>query len=223
MREGTHGGRGPLPLASEGIPFLLLSLGATLAAAVYGQHGLTIPLLLLTLFVAYFFRDPDRVASPGPGLVASPADGKVIAVGVVNEPEFQLGSRHRISIFMSLFDVHVNRVPVDGTVRDIRYHRGKFLAAYDEDASELNERNAVLFETGDGQKVVVVQVAGLVARRIRFYPVLGALVLKGQRMGIIRFGSRCDVYLPLDAQLGVKLGDVVRGGESVLACLKGAE
>ena len=153
-------------------------------------------------------------------MIASPADGKVILVGQAVEGEFFKEETHKISIFMSLWDVHVNRVPVDGTVRDMKYHRGRFMAAFEDRASEENERNAILIETGKGQRLVVVQVAGLVARRIVCYPSVGAFVLKGQRMGLIRFGSRCDVYLPKSAEVLVKPGEKVLGGETILARMK---
>ena len=121
---------------------------------------------------------------------------------------------------MNLFDVHVNRVPVDGTIKDMKYHKGRFIAASEENASEENERNAILLETGKGVRLVLVQVAGLVARRIVCYPGIGAFVLKGQRMGLIRFGSRCDVYVPKSSEVLVKVGDKVLGGETILAQLK---
>lgn len=152
-------------------------------------------------------------------MVASPADGKVIFIGNSYEDEFQKEEMQKVSIFMSLFDVHVNRVPVDGTVRDIRYHRGRFMAAFEDRASEENERNALLIETARGQKLTLVQVAGLVARRIICYPNIGAFVLRGQRMGLIRFGSRCDIYLPKSAEIVVKMGEKVLGGETILAKL----
>ncbi len=176
--------------------------------------------LFLAVFSAYFFRNPERLPPIGSSLVASPADGKVIYVGTAKEPEFSQQEMLKVSIFMSLFDVHVNRVPVDGTVRDMKYHKGRFLAASEDRASEENERNALLIETARGQKLVLVQVAGLVARRIICYPTLGSFILKGQRMGLIRFGSRCDMFFPLGTQLVVKKGDKVIGGETILAQLK---
>ncbi len=150
-------------------------------------------------------------------MVASAADGRVIFVGDAEESEFQKETKTKISVFMSLWDVHVNRVPVDGTVRDMKYHPGRFMAAWEDRASEENERNAMLIETSSGKKVVLVQVAGLVARRIVCYPIVGSFILRGQRMGLIRFGSRCDLYLPKDSKVLVKVGDKVLGGETILA------
>ncbi len=171
-------------------------------------------------YVAFFFRNPERLPPIGASLVASPADGRVIFVGSVKETEFTQEEMKKVSIFMSLWDVHVNRFPIDGTVRNMKYHRGRFMAAFEERASEENERNAVLIETSSGQKMVLVQVAGLVARRIVCYPTVGAFFLKGQRMGLIRFGSRCDMYFPANSEIAVKVGERVLGGETILAQLK---
>lgn len=202
------------------MPFLLVFLLATIACLVAGWYALALPLALMTGYVAFFFRNPERLAPVGAAMVASPADGKVIYVGPALETEFLNEELLKISVFMNLFDVHVNRVPVDGTIRNMKYHRGRFMAASEDRASEENERNAMLIETGKGQKLVLVQVAGLVARRIVCYPTTGAFVLKGQRMGLIRFGSRCDLYLPKSAEALVKVGDRVLGGETILARLK---
>lgn len=209
-----------VPIASEGLPFLLVLSIATAAVLVGGWGWLAVPLAAATVYVAYFFRNPERLPPVGSTMVCSPADGKVIHCGVVIESEFLHGPMHKVSIFMSLMDVHINRVPVDGTVKDMKYHKGRFMAAFEDAASEENERNAMLIETARGQKVVVVQVAGLVARRIVSYPTVGAFVLKGQRMGLIRFGSRCDIYFAQDTDIAVKVGDRVLGGETILARLK---
>ena len=155
-------------------------------------------------------------------MVAAPADGRITSLGPAREPEFSNEEMQKISIFMTVLDVHVNRVPVDGTIRNMKYHRGRFMAAFEERSSEENERNAVLIETGKGQHLVVVQVAGLITRRIVCYPAIGAFVLKGQRMGLIRFGSRTDIYLPKTAEILVRMGDKVLGGETILAQLKEA-
>jgi len=209
-----------VPIVQEGLPFLLVLGLATLAAVIGGWGWLALPLACLTGFTAYFFRNPERLPPVGWALVASPADGKVIFVGDSIEPDFTKQELTKISIFMNLFDVHVNRVPVDGTVKDMKYHKGRFIAASEENASEENERNAILLETGKGVRLVLVQVAGLVARRIVCYPGIGAFVLKGQRMGLIRFGSRCDVFVPKSSEVLVKVGDKVLGGETILAQLK---
>jgi phosphatidylserine decarboxylase len=141
----------------------------------------------------------------------------VIVVGEAQETEFLNEPMMKVSIFMSLWDVHANRFPLEGTVKDSRYHKGRFMAAFEDKASEENERNAILIQTPSGQKIVLVQVAGLVARRIVCYPTVGSYVLKGQRMGLIRFGSRCDLYLPKTANIKVKVGDRLLGGESIVA------
>ena len=210
-----------VPIVREGIPFLVVFLVATFAVFIGGWVWLAVPLAIITVYIAFFFRNPERLPPVGTAMVASPADGKVIFVGNARETEFLGGEEvQKISIFMSLFDVHVNRIPADGTVRDMKYHKGRFMAAFEDRASEENERNAMLIETARGQKLVVVQVAGLVARRIVCYPTPGAFVLKGQRMGLIRFGSRCDLYLPKSSEILVKNGDKVLGGETILAQLK---
>ena len=209
-----------VPIVREGVPFLLVFLIPGLAFAVGGLWSASIPCLLATAYVAFFFRNPERLAPIGSQLVASPADGRVIYVGPAKEQEFVGEEMLKISIFMSLWDVHVNRVPLDGTVRNTRYRRGRFMAAFEDGASQENERNALLIETSRGEKIVLVQVAGLVARRIVCYPAIGAFLLKGQRMGLIRFGSRCDLYLPLSAEPLVKVGEKVLGGETLLAKLK---
>src|ERR1700736_2506056 len=171
---------------------------------------------LLAFFFLWFFRDPDRAIPPDPGAVVSPGDGKVTEVSpatVGNE------RRTRISIFLSVFDVHVNRSPIAGTIRDMRYQRGKFLNAMNTVSAEQNEQNIVTID-GDGQTVVFKQIAGLLARRIVFYPKIGDRIERGQRVGLIKFGSRVDVLIDSAASLNVKVGDRVRGGASVLAYLQ---
>ena len=173
-----------------------------------------IPLLLASFFL-WFFRDPDRAITAEPGAVVSPADGKITDVATVTTgSEKQL----RLSIFLSVFNVHVNRVPIGGVIRDIRYQRGKFLDARSPDCADLNEQNIVTVE-GQGQTVVFKQIAGLLARRIVFSPKVGDRVERGQRIGLIKFGSRCDVFLDASARPNVKVGDRVKGGASVLAYL----
>src|SRR6202011_2218563 len=171
---------------------------------------------LLAFFFLWFFRDPDRAIPSYPGAVVSPGDGKVTEVSPVT-----IGNekRRRISIFLSLFDVHVNRAPIAGTIRDMRYQRGKFLNAMNTVSAEQNEQNIVTID-GDGQTVVFKQIAGLLARRIVFYPKIGDRIERGQRVGLIKFGSRVDVLIDSAASLNVKVGDRVRGGASVLAYLQ---
>jgi phosphatidylserine decarboxylase len=170
---------------------------------------------MLALFFLWFFRDPERVIPDAPGAVVSPADGKVTDVSIVDEG----GERVRISIFLSVFDVHVNRSPIAGIVREVRYQRGKFLNAMNQTSAELNEQNIVRVE-GDGQAVVFKQIAGLLARRIVFHPKVGDRLERGQRVGLIKFGSRVDVLVDAAAALQVKVGDKVQGGASILAYLQ---
>ena len=174
-----------------------------------------IPFLLAAFFL-WFFRDPERSIPSEPGAVVSPGDGKVTDVStLVNGDRKQL----RVSIFLSVFDVHVNRSPIAGIVRDVRYQRGKFLNAMSAICAEQNEQNVVTVE-GDGQRVVFKQIAGLLARRIVFYPKIGDRLERGQRVGLIKFGSRVDVLLDASAHATVKVGDRVKGGASVLAYLQ---
>ena len=171
--------------------------------------------LLLAAFLLWFFRDPERVIPQDPGAVVSPGDGKVTDVSVVTA---EGGTRIRMSIFLSVFDVHVNRSPISGTIRDVRYQKGKFLDARSKLCAEQNEQNAVTVE-GDGQTVIFKQIAGLLARRIVFNPRVGDHVTCGQRVGLIKFGSRVDVLFDSSAKLNVKVGDRVQGGATVLAIL----
>ncbi len=171
-------------------------------------------------FCLYFFRDPERVAPGRPGLVIAPADGKVVSIVPAVPPE-ELGlgpaPRWRVAIFLSVLDVHVNRMPVDGTVTRVAYRHGKFLSANLDKASEENERNAIALALPDGRDLAVVQIAGLVARRILSDAKVGDAVQAGERFGIIRFGSRTDVYLPMGVQALVSVGQTMIGGETVIA------
>jgi phosphatidylserine decarboxylase len=171
-------------------------------------------------FCLYFFRDPERVAPGRPGLVIAPADGKVVSIVPAVPPE-ELGlgpaPRWRVAIFLSVLDVHVNRMPVDGTVTRVAYRHGKFLSANLDKASEENERNAIALALPDGRDLAVVQIAGLVARRILSDAKVGDAVQAGERFGIIRFGSRTDVYLPIGVQALVSEGQTMIGGETVIA------
>jgi phosphatidylserine decarboxylase len=175
-----------------------------------------IPPLLLGLFFLWFFRDPERNIPDTPGVVVSPADGKVTDVSVVAAGGEK---RTRISIFLSVFDVHVNRSPIAGVVRAVLYQRGRFLNAMNAASADQNEQNIVTLE-GAGQVVIFKQIAGLLARRIVFHPKVGDVLQRGQRVGLIKFGSRVDVMFDVDARLLVRVGDKVRGGSSVIAYLR---
>jgi phosphatidylserine decarboxylase len=174
---------------------------------------------LLALFFLWFFRDPERVIPPEAGAVVSPGDGKVTDVSPITAGCDQ---KIRVSIFLSVFDVHVNRSPIAGIIRDVRYKHGQFLNAMNKTSAEQNEQNVVTVE-GDGQTVVFKQIAGLLARRIVFHPRVGDRVERGQRIGLIKFGSRVDVLLDPSARVNVKVGDRVRGGASIVAYLPVAE
>jgi phosphatidylserine decarboxylase len=195
------------------------ALGLFVAAILIGRFtkpGWAILPCMLALFFLWFFRDPERSIPNAPGAVVSPADGKITDISSVNvEGE----KRTRISIFLNVFDVHVNRSPIAGVVREVRYRRGKFLNAMNEASAEQNEQNMVRVE-GDGQTVVFKQIAGLLARRIVFHPKVGDRLERGQRVGLIKFGSRTDVVINSMAKVQVKIGDRVRGGASVLAYLQ---
>jgi phosphatidylserine decarboxylase len=171
--------------------------------------------MLLAIFFLWFFRDPERAIPQQPGAVVSPGDGKVTDVSIVNVGN---STCVRMSIFLSVFDVHVNRSPIGGTIRDVRYQKGKFLDARSPQCAEQNEQNTVTVES-EGQTVIFKQIAGLLARRIVFNPKIGDRVARGQRVGLIKFGSRVDVMFDSSAQLNVKVGDRVQGGATVLALL----
>jgi len=174
-----------------------------------------LPALLLAAFFLWFFRDPNREIPGEAGALVSPADGKVTDVAPVISNG---GQRLRISIFLNVFDVHVNRSPVGGIIREVQYQRGKFVNAMNAASAELNEQNVVTVE-GEGQTVVFKQIAGLLARRIVFNKKVGDRVERGERVGLIKFGSRVDVLLDASAAIEVKVGDRVKGGSSVLAYL----
>ena len=211
--------RSHIPFAREGVPYVLCAAFATLVTAILGHGLLTWPLLLATLLIAHFFRDPERVITAGMGEVVSPADGTVIAVERCEEPCFTHKTGWKISIFMSVFNVHVNRIPVTGTVRGLHYLEGRFFAANRLSASRNNEQNWLWLQSDAGQDVVLTQVAGWIARRIVCWPTAGDRVLAGERFGLIRFGSRVDVYLPENSHLKVSKGDRVIAGGSVLCQL----
>ena len=207
------------PIAREGYPFIIGSVFATAIVAVLGLYGLALFFLAVTFFVSCFFRDPERVIPEEKGALVSPADGKVLGVGVVQESEFAAEKMLKVSIFMSIFNVHVNRIPENGRVTDVAYYPGKFFSANLDKASRDNERNAVSMEIGRGRKLIVVQVAGLIARRIICKIRKGDRLSRGERFGLIRFGSRLDVYLPPETVPAVSVGDKVLAGTSVLGHL----
>ena len=210
-------------VAREGIPFILVA-----AALAVGTFGLALmrrswPLWLLAfvltiiaLWVAWFFRDPERTGERGDALVIAPADGRIVMIADVDEPSFVHGKATRISIFMNIFNVHVNRYPVNGTVRYVHYNPGKFINAAADKASLDNEQMSVGLESG-GKLVLVRQIAGAIARRIVTYSKEGDAARQGERFGLIRFGSRVDVFVPTNSKVRVKVGEKPVAGTTVLA------
>jgi len=207
------------PVAVEGYPFIALFAFLTLVFALLGCSFMTLLLLALTLFTVYFFRNPERLVPSQEDTVIAPADGKVVFVGEVEEDRYLKGPALKISIFMSVFNVHVNRVPCSGKVLDMYYEKGSFFNAALDKASKQNEQAGILLETEAGQQVLFVQIAGLIARRIVTYPLLGDLLQRGQRYGLIRFGSRVDIYLPKETAPLVALGEKTVAGETILGQL----
>lgn len=207
------------PIAREGYPFIALFGFVTLVFALLGWTFITLVLLLLTLFTVYFFRDPKRVIPTDEGALLAPADGKVVFVGEVEEERFFNARVTKISIFMSVFDVHINRAPCSGKVVDMFYNKGEFVNASYDKASQVNEQSGMLIETQTGKNVLCVQIAGLVARRIITYPIIGDVLQPGSRYGLIRFGSRVDIYVPTSADVQVTLGERAVGGETILGQL----
>jgi phosphatidylserine decarboxylase len=209
--------------AREGVVFIVIAglLAAGMFALAVTRRSwplwlLALAVTLVALWVAYFFRDPERLGERGTHLVVAPADGKVVHITQVDEPTFIGGPAMRISIFMNVFNVHVNRYPVSGTVRQVQRTAGRFLNAAGERASLENEQVSVGIES-DGSRVLVRQIAGLIARRIHTYSTEGRAVTQGDRMGIIRFGSRVDVFVAPGAKLRVKVGETTIAGTTVLA------
>jgi phosphatidylserine decarboxylase len=206
--------------APEGYP-RIFGLGiATLVLNLLGWWWLGLFFLILTLFAVFFFRDPDRPAPRGEQLVLAPADGRIVTIEKnVQEPRFLAASATRVGIFMSPLDVHVNRMPVTGTVEAVRYQPGQFKPAFAAEAAEVNEQNAVVLETPKGKRFALVQVAGIMARRIVCGLRGGENVQQGERYGMIMFGSRVDLYCPPETELRVHVGQKVKAGETIIGNL----
>jgi len=203
-------------MVPDGYYYAIPLLGAAALLGWLAGISWAVPPVLLATFFLWFFRDPERTIPAFPGAVVSPADGKVTEVSPVTVAGVR---RIRISIFLNVFDVHINRSPVSGVIQDVRYQKGKFLNAMSETSAELNEQNVVTIE-GDGEPVVFKQIAGLLARRIVFTKQVGDRLTRGERVGMIKFGSRTDVLLDSSASLQIKVGDRVKGGSTVLAILQ---
>lgn len=197
-------------------PFLIIATVLVVAVSFLQWIWLTVGVGIVALLVFWFFRDPERVPPQGEHVLVSPADGRIVEIVRAKEEEFLKEETLRVSVFLNIFNVHVNRIPFSGKILDIVYRSGKFHFANNKDASSQNERNAVLLHSPSGEKIVFVQIAGFIARRIICWLQAGEEVAKGIRFGMIRFGSRMDIYLPLSTQIKVRVGDQVKGGETVL-------
>lgn len=208
-----------MPLAREGYPFIGASAFVTLVMALLGYDFITGLTLLLTLFIIYFFRDPERTPPDEEDVLVSPADGRIILIEKVFDERFVKEHVYKVSIFMNIFNVHVNRVPFPGRVLRVQHKAGRFYAADTERAGLENETCAIIMETKSEQRLAVVQMAGYVARRIVCQVEKDDVLKRGQRFGMIRFGSRVDLYLPLQVQLEVTTGMKVRAGETTLGYL----
>jgi len=206
-----------IPVAPEGWPFIVVPAAAACILAIIGWWPVAAVVGVVALACLGFFRDPERTPPAGPGLVLAPADGRVMRIDEVEDP--WVGRAMRASIFLSPLDVHVNRSPVAGLVDSVRYEAGRFMAAYRDEASELNERCTIAL-AGDATRIRVKQIAGVLARRIVCRVRAGDKLAAGERFGLIRFGSRTDLVVPRSAEMRVKIGDRVRGGETVMGVLR---
>jgi len=207
-------------IIEEGWPFIIPLLIAGIFTGWLGWCWIALIFSFLTLFVIWFFRNPERKIPEGDENIVSPADGRVLRVEDVSAEPLCEGPRKKISIFMNVFNVHVNRAPCSGRIESIRYHPGRFLSADLDKASELNEKNAIHIRTDSGIDILTVQIAGLIARRIVCWVQEGMQIRKGERFGMIRFGSRLEVFLPPDSEIRVREGDRVKAGETLIGCIK---
>lgn len=220
MDKSRWPGRSVLPIAVPGIKFVVAMI---LVTGIFFYVGWTAPALAaaaLTLFVTWFFRDPDRKPPEDDDAMVSPADGKVIVVERLARCEHMDGACQKVSIFMNVFNVHVNRIPYGGVVERVQYTPGKFINASFDKASAHNERNAIVVKTEAGRQFAFVQIAGLIARRIVNCATIGELVRKGERYGMIQFGSRLDLYLPLTFDIEVAVGDKTRAGSTIIGRMR---
>jgi phosphatidylserine decarboxylase len=208
-----------IPIAAEGWPFIIPLAVVTAILFAISWRNTAFVALALTLFVLFFFRDPERTVPQGKGLVVSPADGRVIVIKDIYEPDYLKQDVKQISIFLSVFNVHVNRAPYGGDVEIVKYNPGKFHVASVDKASLDNEQTAMVIANGK-RKILVKQIAGLIARRIVCYARPGDAVKTGERYGLIRFGSRVDLFLPKETELKVKIGDRIKGARDVIGELK---
>ncbi|HCY86467.1 MAG TPA: phosphatidylserine decarboxylase family protein [Desulfobacteraceae bacterium] len=213
-------GRAVLPIAVPGIKFVLTAILVTGMFFYLGWTIIALVAVALTFFVTWFFRDPDRTVPEEPNALVSPADGKVIIVQRLAESEYMDEPCQKVSIFMNVFNVHVNRIPFDGVVERVQYSPGKFINASFDKASVHNERNAIVVRTDAGKRFAFVQIAGLIARRIVNHTAIGDRVNKGERYGMIQFGSRLDLYLPLAFDIEVGVGDKTQAGTTIIGRMR---
>jgi phosphatidylserine decarboxylase len=220
MNNSKWPARAILPVAQPGLIFILIAILFTGMLFYFGWTVFAWVSFALTLFICWFFRDPDRDIPEGEKALISPADGKVIAAEQQPGCEYLTGPCIKISIFMNVFNVHVNRIPFDGVVKKIRYSPGKFINASFDKASVHNERNALIVKTDEGKEYAVVQIAGLIARRIVNCVKEGEKIRKGNRYGMIRFGSRLDLYLPSDFEIAVRIGEKSTAGSTIIGYMR---
>jgi phosphatidylserine decarboxylase len=205
-----------VPFAKEGIPFIAVPAGVTLVTALLGWSFVAVLGAVATLFSAWFFRNPARIIPRGPKLVVAPGDGKVIAIEEEFEPRYLKERSVRVTVFLNVFDVHINRMPCDGVIENVQYQPGLFMVASKPEATFMNEQNSLMIKTHEGIKVLCVQVAGLIARRIVCWVSPQDRAVRGERYGLIRFGSRMDTFLPMGTNLRIVVGQRVKGGETIL-------
>jgi phosphatidylserine decarboxylase len=208
------------PLAREGFPFVYVGCALILLFSYLGLFFAGLLATITTLFVIFFFRDPDRKNDVEQNAVLTPADGKILEVRHFQDTDNPLGEPFvKVSIFMSIFNVHVNRIPIGGIIEKITYRPGKFFSANLDKASKYNENNMITLKTSDSRKIVFIQIAGIIARRIACWIEEGERVQAGQRFGLIRFGSRLEVYLPVDSHISVSLDQKVKAGKTIIGYL----
>ncbi|MBN2569157.1 MAG: phosphatidylserine decarboxylase family protein [Deltaproteobacteria bacterium] len=202
------------PIVPDAFIFVLPLVVLVSLSIWWGSAGLTVLFIVITLYVMWFFRNPERTVPDDSKAVVSPADGRVLKVEEADGGDILEGSFKKISIFMNIFNVHVNRCPCSGVIKTIRYRKGKFFSANLDKASSQNERNSLVIETEEGKQIIVVQIAGLVARRIVCWAKEGEVFKRGERFGLIRFGSRLEVFMPVDTEVLVRVGDRVQAGHT---------
>lgn len=213
-----------LPIAWEGIPFIILGIGFTALFFMLQWVAAAITLAILTVFTAYFFRDPERTPIDNKMAIFTPADGKVLSIEHLQNGDHRSKDKSiKISIFMSIFNAHINRVPIKGKIAHISYHPGRFFSANRDKASVYNEHNVVTLETDTRKEIIFVQIAGIIARRIACWVKQGDYVETAQRFGLIRFGSRLEVYLPTDCEIKVTKGEKVKAGKTIIGYLSETE